>query len=220
MFLSGCLESTINEEKERIQEETAQMEKEKTQLSERQKELLKEQEENSPEEAAKHAEETVGGDTAVEQEISTPVVKKSYSDLTEFSQYISYQFYTFHTGKITAVEFYENISPHYTEYYQSIVPEKKVHQIEMYETLQELFQSQLEYAIIDYFVTEPKVEKDNEAYFYRRYELANGQSIYYLTMAQKVGDIWKLYDDSPTPSYEISEEVKSESESTEKRETK
>lgn len=171
-----------------------------TDLSKDQKEILDKVEDVSPEEALEENQLPV----RMEQKIQVPAYKDSFTSEQEFSQYVSSLFYLYHKGNLDAKSFYQKLSPHFHENFINMLPPEKEAQIETFELLQQAFIKQLSKPIVKYSLTDSQLrERTDEAGFFRKYELENGEFIYYQTILKQTDGRWLLYDDSPAPPYLI-----------------
>ncbi|WP_028393944.1 hypothetical protein [Bacillus cihuensis] len=167
-------------------------------ISDKQKEVLEKLDENTKEDALFKNDL----DLRRELNIKVPEHKEGYKDPNEFSQYISYLFFAYHSGKMSAEEFTNLIIPQSHENFINMLPREKGNQIESFSVLQAQFKKVIAAPIKNYSLTElEKQDRFQEASFYRKYELENGEFIYYITVIKEKNGIWKLYDDSPAPPY-------------------
>lgn len=205
LLLMGCMPNKIKEtiEKTEIQnQELAKNEGENEDevVTETQKQLLNELEEVTPEEANDQSVK----DKRQERSIKKPLIKEKYADVDEFAEYISYQFYLYHTKSINGSDFYKAISPHFHNDFKTNLPDSPESQKETFEILQDKivtqFKSEIEYVTTSDIEINPR---SKEANFYRTYKFKNGEQIHYMTIVKEENNQWYLVDDSPAPSYTV-----------------
>lgn len=143
-------------------------------------------------------------DKRVELEVEVPVDRKKYKDPDELAQQINYLFYQFHTNEISGKNFYKKISPYFHETFDEMLPSTEADKIETFTVLQKKFIEGIASPIINNQITNTEVSRlKTEISFYRKYELENGDELYFITILKKEGDYWYFADDSPTPPYDI-----------------
>lgn len=210
MLLAGCLPDKIEEEIEQVETENQKNQKveeqneenlapENVELSEEQKEALEETEEITSEEAVN---ELVDQQESID--VKMPAAKDAFATEQEFSQYVANLFFLYHTEDLKADAFYERIRPHLHDNFLGMLPAEESARLEAFEMLQHTFNQYLSSPIESYELTETVLlERLDEATFYRKYLTEDKEPIYYQTVIRKVNDQWLLFDDSPSPPYEI-----------------
>jgi len=170
-------------------------------MTERQKEFLKRAESQTAEEAVKQN----SLDKAVVLSKKVPPVKEKYIDRNEAALFFSYILFQYHSSQIDGKKFYQKIKPYMHPQFEDKLPSKTEQREDMFSTIQKLFTEQLSGPITNYEVTEVFYkENSDEAFFYRKYTLKEGDPIYYkTTIALGKNKEWLLVDDEPTVGYEI-----------------
>ncbi|MFY3793302.1 hypothetical protein ACOQFO_16645 [Ureibacillus sp. MALMAid1270] len=197
-ILNGCVEDAIPEIKEA--EESTKTEKKEDEISEEQKKLMEEMETVKPEDAVENIEDNVNVEELEKIEIEK---KDKYTDINEFSAFISEVFFNYHSGAIDSEELLELITPHLHEYFIEQLPEDEDARIDMFSTIQQLFTDNLNSKLKSYVTTtSEKNDIADEAVFFRKYTLEDNSSIYYETTVKLENGQWLLVDDVPTVSYE------------------
>jgi Na+-transporting methylmalonyl-CoA/oxaloacetate decarboxylase gamma subunit len=209
LFLSACMPSKFQEEIEETEKKNSEVKKEKekeevtpenVELSKEQKEALDELEDKSNEEALFENDL----DIRKELNIQVPEKRSSYENPEELSQYISYLFFAYHKGEMKPETFVDELLPHAHEEFLKLLPTNQKNQIETFTVLQETNLKALPSPIASYVITDIQYqERAGEAMFYRKYVLQNIEEIYYITTIKKEDNVWKLFDDSPAPPYEV-----------------
>lgn len=199
-ILNGCVEDAIPEIKETEKNTKVEVEKEGNEISEEQKKLIEEMEKVTPQEAIENIEDNVNVKELEKIKIET---KDKYTDINEFSTFISEVFFNYHSGAIDSSEFLKLITPHLHEYFIEQLPEDEDARIDMFSTLQQLFTDNLSSNLKSYVTTtSEKNDIADEAVFFRKYTLEDNSSIYYETTVKLEDGQWLLVDDVPTISYE------------------
>lgn len=211
VLLSGCLQDKIDEEIEKSSKEsevrheveghTDEQHENEEAISDEQVEAIEELEGVSPEEAASN----IVIDSRSELKTDKLVSVKNPKDLEDVSNYISQQFFLYHSKSIGAEEFLTTMKPYFHEEFLDLLPSEEEMILQTFTTLQDMFIAQLGSPITSYFHTDVQLLRhQTEANFYRKYVLKNGKEIYYQTlMKQDEEGMWKMIDDSPSPAYEI-----------------
>lgn len=221
LCLCGCstIDNTINKqiEKNKAQTESkdAQANKVKTEesknnsnvvndeefkMSDSQKKRLSEAESQTAEEALENSEKTKKSELA----LNVPQEKAQFTDVNEFSQYISYLLYQYHSGDIPGKEFYSKGKKYMSELFFDQLPKSDSERQRTFVELQKMFKEQLGSDIDSYKITTVEVdERAKEANFYRKYTLKNGERVYYQTTMKQEDGKWLLLDDSPSESYVV-----------------
>lgn len=210
LLLSACLPSKIQEKIEETEEENTKVDKkdkhqdeeitiDNVKLSDEQLKILENQK-NDPKEAVFENDL----DLRKELAIKIPNKQKSFDNPEEFSQYISYLFFAYHSGKMKPEEFTQEILPYAHKSFLDMLPESKENQIETFKQIQKLYLGQLRSPIESYIITDIEhQERVGEAVFYRKYTQKNGEVLYSITVIKKEDNSWKLIDDSPAPPYTV-----------------
>lgn len=213
LMATGCTPSAIQKQVDDTEEYNRKIETERpavitedtppeeVELTSEQLDVLEEQTNVSIEEAI----ETNVLDKRENVEIIVPEDKTVFENENEFSQYVSAQFYLFHSQKISAEDFYEKMAIHFHEDFKALLPSTEAHQIRTFEVLQKQFTINLPSPIKGYELTEIKINKRYmEGIFYRVYELENKQKVYYETyIKQNEKGQWLLMDDRTAAPYEV-----------------
>lgn len=222
---SACVPSKIQKEIESTEKKNEEIKEERKydnveeippeeiELSPEQQEVLDELTEITPQEALNHniLEERT------ESEGKAPRKKDIYTNETEFSQYISFYFYQFHSNKIDADEFYDAVSPYFHNDFIDKLPVDEDARRRTFEILQEQFQIHLPSVIESYWITNVDLDpRSKEGTFYRVYELKNKQLVHYVTYIRPSAEGgWLITDDRPGPPYKIKEAIENKVETEE-----
>jgi len=213
IFTSGCLPSKFEKEiektekeNEKTKQETPMLDQEDAapedvKLSPEQIKNLEGVKETTPEEAI--LENNL--ENRMEVKIKVPVERSSYTDVNEFSHFVSHLFYMYHTKQVKPDIFHKKLSPHFHESFKELLPDSATDQIRTFEVLQEQFLIRLPSPINNYKITNIETNpRTSESNFYRMYELENKEKVFYMTVIKKSKDgQWLLVDDKPAPPYEI-----------------
>lgn len=213
LMATGCTPSAIQKQVDETEEYNRKIETERpaiitedtppeeVELTSEQLDVLEEQTNVSTEEAIA----TNVLDKRENVEIIVPADKTVFKDENEFSQYVSAQFYLFHSNQISAEDFYKKMVIHFHDDFKALLPLTEEHQIRTFEVLQKQFSINLPSPIADYELTKIKINKRYmEGVFYRVYELENKQKVYYETyIQQNEKGQWLLMDDRTAAPYEV-----------------
>lgn len=191
-LLAGCMDSVIEKEIAKTEETKANTDN-----------SLTEWRENPV--TAKDASDNLAGETfpdVQDIEIKISSYQTAYTDLNEFSLFVSDLFFKFYTGQIHAESFVKLISPHLSNEFQEQIPSTLDGQVQMFSSLQSLIEANLTSPIARYIASTAEIqEKTNTAIFYRTFLLEDESKVYYETIAILEDGVWKLQEDSPTTNY-------------------
>ncbi|GEL05541.1 hypothetical protein [Rummeliibacillus stabekisii] len=214
IFLSGCgmMDHTIDKQINKVKgdkktektKEAASANKPESEVNEKditlsqsQKNRLKGAESQTPEEAISKSKKK-----AKEVGINLPQNKEEFTDVNEFSQYISHLLFLYHSGEIKGDQFYTVGKKYMSESFLAQLPDTDAERKNTFIELVKLFKEQLRSDIKSYQLTDVELdERAKEASFYRKYTLKNGERVYYQTVMKKENEKWLLLDDSPSESY-------------------
>ncbi|QCJ45478.1 hypothetical protein FAY30_26425 (plasmid) [Bacillus sp. S3] len=202
VLLTGCFNSSFEQEAKKVKERKVELKKEekikKSNDIKEQKEFYKKLEKPLDE-------VIVENDLDQVKEIEPKEVqeKTTFEDSVEFAQYTSKILYDFYTQQISSEQYYKFLMDHGSTSVKDELPTEK-DAITILTNIQDMYKKQ-NITGDGYKLTHVAVDRlKRDGTFYRKVITTNGEE-YFLTTITKENKGWKFIEDSPSPPYTLEE---------------